>query len=358
MPESTSARPDGPIPSMFGPPRPDWLALHTEPAIDPDRPIVDSHHHLWNHPGSRYMAEDFAMDLAAGHDIVASVYMECASHYRDDGPEALRPLGEVEFAAGVAAATKSGGTEVCAGIVGTADLSLGDGAKPILEAAIEAGQGRLRGIRRITAWDADEELMANLIRRRPGMLAEPAFRQGFACLAPLGLSFDAFVFQRQLPELLDLARAFPETQIVIDHCGGPIRIASYGRRMEESFAAWRADLRALAQCDNVWIKLGGLGMRIAGFDFEWRDMPPTSEQLAEAWRPTIETCIEAFGPARCMFESNFPPDKGVCSYAILWNAFKRIAAGYSEAEKTDLFSGSASRFCRIERDLSLPSRER
>jgi len=338
---------------MFGPPRPEWLALHTEPIIDPDRPIVDSHQHLWDHPGNRYMAEDFAADLATGHNIVASVYMECASHYRETGPEALRPVGEVELAASLAA--RVGNTDICAAIVGTADLSFGDGVKPVLEAAIEAGQGRLRGIRRITAWDADEEMMANLIRRRPGMLAEPAFRQGLACLAPLGLSYDAFVFQPQLPELIEIVHAFPDMQIVIDHCGGPIRIASYGRRIEESFAAWRADLRALARCDNVWIKLGGLGMRIAGFDFEWRDTPPTSEQLAEAWRPIIETCIEAFGPSRSMFESNFPPDKGVTTYPILWNAFKRITAGYSEEEKDALFSGSASRFYRL---LSPPRRGR
>lgn len=189
--------------------------------------------------------------------------------------------------------------------------------------------------------------MANLIRRRPGMLTEPSFREGFSCLAPLDLSFDAFVFQRQLPELLDLARRFPDTRIVIDHCGGPIRVASYGRAMEESFIAWRNDLKALAGCDNVWIKLGGLGMRIAGFEFESREKPPTSYQLAEAWRPYIETCIETFGPSRSMFESNFPADKGMCSYVVLWNAFKRITEDYARAEKEDLFAGTASRFYRL-----------
>lgn len=345
MTEPRSSAGDRPITSMFGLPRPDWLSQHAEPALDPGPPIVDPHHHLWRHPDSWYMAEDFAADIATGHNVVASVYVECGSMYRGAGPQELRPLGEVEFAADVAAdAEDGGGPAICAAIVGTADLSLGEGIRPVLEAAIETGRGRLRGIRRITAWDADEELMANLIRRRPGMLAEPAFWQGFACLAPLGLSFDAFVFQRQLPELLALARGFPETRIVVDHCGGPIRVASYGRAIEESFAAWRDGIRALASCDNVWIKLGGLGMRIAGFDFERRPAPPTSRQLAEAWRPYVETCIEAFGPARSMFESNFPPDKGMCSYAVLWNAFKRIADRYSEDEKTDLFSCSASRF--------------
>jgi predicted TIM-barrel fold metal-dependent hydrolase len=336
-----------PIASMFGEPRPDWLALHDEPALDPRLPIVDAHHHLWRHDRSRYMAEDFAEDIgAAGHNVGASVYVECGSMYRGGGPEAFRPLGEVEFAADVAAdaAAREGGPAICAAIVATADLSLGDAVRPVLEAAVETGRGHVRGIRWITAWDADEELMANLIRRRPGMLAEPAFRQGFACLAPLGLPFDAFVFQRQLPELLDLARRFPDTRIVVDHCGGPIRVASYGRAMGESFATWRTDLKALARCENVWIKLGGLGMHIAGFGFEREATPPTSQQLVEAWRPYIETCIEAFGPARSMFESNFPPDKGNCSYAVLWNAFKRIAENCSELEKADLFARSASRF--------------
>ena len=334
-----------PIASMFGTPRPDWLKQHAERAIDLDRPIVDPHHHLWRRPGSYYMAEDFAHDLASGHNVVASVYVECGSMYRGAGPEMLRPLGEVEFAADVATdAEETGGPAICTAIVGTADLSLGAGVKPVIEAIIETGRGHVRGIRRITAWDGDEELMANLIRRRPGMLGESTFRQGFACLAPLGLSFDAFIFQRQLPELVDLARHFPETPIVVDHCGGPIRVASYGRAIEESFSAWRNDLRELARCDNVWIKLGGLGMRIAGFDFEQGETPPTSQQLAEAWRPYVETCIETFGAARSMFESNFPPDKGTCSYTVLWNAFKRIAYGYSEDEKTNLFSSSASHF--------------
>jgi predicted TIM-barrel fold metal-dependent hydrolase len=341
-----------PIASMFGRPRPDWLALHSEAAIDASLPIVDAHHHLWLHEGSRYMVDDFSDDLASGHKVVASVYVECGSMYRADGPEPLRPAGEVEFAAEVSFTQDQAG--ICKAIVGTADLSLGGRVKPVLQTEIEAGRGRLRGIRRITAWDADEELMTNLIRRRQGMLTEPSFREGFACLAPLGLSFDAFVFQRQLPELLDLARRFPDTRIVIDHCGGPIRVASYARTLDDSFIAWRNDLKALAACDNVWVKLGGLGMRISGFDFEFRERPPTSHQLAEAWRPYIETCIEAFGPSRSMFESNFPADKGTCSYAVLWNAFKRITEGYLDAEKEDLFSRTASRFYKLPNIHKMP----
>ena len=342
-----------PIASMFGPVRPDWLALHTEDVIDPSLPVVDAHHHLWRHDGNRYMAEDFSDDLAGGHKIVASVYVECGSMYRETGPEPLRPLGEIEFAAGIADTyAAQGKAGICEAIVGTADLSLGSSVKRVLEAAIEAGRGRLRGIRRITAWDADETLMANLIRRRPGMLSEPSFREGFSCLAPLDLTFDAFVFQRQLPELLDLARRFPDTMIVVDHCGGPIRVASYGRALDESFRAWRNDLKLLATLDNVWIKLGGLGMRIAGFEFDSREMPPTSGQLAAAWRPYIDSCIDIFGPSRSMFESNFPADKGTCSYTVLWNAFKRIAESYSDTEKQDLFARTASRFYKYSDNVS------
>lgn len=346
--EPSNHTPPGPIASMFGEPRPNWLALHSEPIINASIPVVDAHHHLWRHYGAPYMMEDFAGDLAAGHNVVASVYVECGSMYREHGPEALRPLGEIEFAADVALKAAGGaGSRICEAIVGAADLSLGESIRDMLEAAIDVGRGRLRGVRRTTAWDADEELMTNLIRRRPGMLGDASFRKGFASLAPLGLSFDAFVYQRQLPELLELARLFPDTLIVIDHCGGPIRVASYGHALEESFVAWRNDLRALARCDNVWIKLGGLGMRIAGFDFEYRPTPPDSHQLAEAWRPYMDACIEAFGPGRAMFESNFPPDKGACSYGALWNAFKRIAARYSDDERSDLLGGAAARFYRL-----------
>lgn len=333
---------------MFGEPRPEWLALHSEPVINASIPVVDAHHHLWRHYGKPYMVEDFADDLVSGHNVVASVYVECGSMYREHGPDMLRPLGEIEFAADVALKAAGGtGPRVCDAVVGTADLSLGESIRDMLETAVEAGRGHLRGIRRTTAWDADEELTANLIRRRPGMLGEPSFREGFATLARFGLSFDAFVFQRQLPELLAIAQLFPETPIVVDHCGGPIRVASYGRALEESFVAWRNDLRTLARCENVWVKLGGLGMRIAGFDFEHHTAPPSSHQLAEAWRPYIDTCIEAFGPQRSMFESNFPPDKGVCSYRVLWNAFKRIADPYSDNEKSDLLGGAAARFYRL-----------
>jgi predicted TIM-barrel fold metal-dependent hydrolase len=335
---------------LYADPREDWLAQYSEDVIDPGRPIVDPHHHLWDRGGQRYLIDDIAADTASGHNIVATVYVEARSMYRATGPEALRPVGEIEFATGAAAMSASGGygpTAVCAGIVGHVNLLLGEGARPVLEAEIAAGGGRFRGIRHSSAWDADADVAGMYATRPKGLLLDSTFRKGFACLAPLGLSFDAWLFHPQIGELADLACAFPDTKIVLDHCGGPIGLGHYANRREEIFAAWKASIADIARCPNVHVKLGGLAMRLLGYDFHERPMPPSSEQAANAWRPYIETCIEAFGPQRCMFESNFPPDKGQCSYQVIFNAFKRIAAGYSEAEKTALFSKTAADVYRL-----------
>jgi predicted TIM-barrel fold metal-dependent hydrolase len=335
---------------LYTDPREDWLAQRTEEIIDPGRPIVDPHHHLWSRDGQHYMLEQMAADIASGHNVLATVYVDCRSMYRTKGPEAFRPVGEVEFANGVAAMSASGGygkAQICAGIVSHVNLLLGDGAREVLEAEIVAGQGRFRGIRHSSAWDADPDVAGMYASRPEGLLLDPAFRKGFACLAPLGLSFDAWLFQPQIGELTDLARAFPDTKIVLDHCGGVLGIGSYAGRREELFPVWKASIQEVAKCPNVSVKLGGLAMRLLGYDFHERPMPPSSEEAAAAWRPYIETCIEAFGPQRAMFESNFPPDKGQCSYQVIFNAFKRLAAQYSEAEKTALFSKTAADFYRL-----------
>ncbi|WP_291863719.1 amidohydrolase family protein [Bradyrhizobium sp.] len=335
---------------LFADPREDWLAQYTEEVIDPARPVVDPHHHLWDRGGQRYMIEEMAADVASGHNIVATVYVDCRSMYRASGPEAFRPVGEVEFANGVAAMSASGGygpAAICAGIVSHVNLLLGDGAKPVLEAEIAAGNGRFRGIRHSSAWDAEFEVAGMYAKRPKGLLLDPTFRKGFACLAPLGLSFDAWLFHPQIGELIDLARAFPDTRIVLDHCGGPVGIGRFAGKREETLAAWKASIEQIARCPNVSVKLGGLAMRLLGHDFHERPVPPSSEQAAAAWRPYIETCIEAFGPNRAMFESNFPPDKGQCSYQVIFNAFKRIAAQYSEPEQTALFSNTATDFYRL-----------
>jgi predicted TIM-barrel fold metal-dependent hydrolase len=337
---------------LYADPREDWLAQRREEIIDPARPIVDPHHHLWDRGGQRYLIEEMAADTASGHNVIATVYVEARSMYRADGPEALRPVGEVEFVNGVAAMSASGGygaTKICAGIVGHVNLLLGDGARAVLEAEMAAGQGRFRGIRHSSAWDADPEIAHMYAARPKGLLLDATFRRGFACLAPLGLSFDAWLFHPQIAELADLARAFPDTRIVLDHCGGPIGLGRFAGRREQTLPEWKASIRDIVKCPNVVVKLGGLAMRLLGYDFHERPLPPSSEEAAAAWRPYIETCIEAFGPDRAMFESNFPPDKGQCSYQVIFNAFKRIAAPYSEVEKTALFSKTATDVYRLNR---------
>jgi predicted TIM-barrel fold metal-dependent hydrolase len=335
---------------LYADPNPEWLAQRNEQVLDPQRPIVDPHHHLWDRGGQRYLIEDLADDIGSGHNIIATVYVEARSMYRATGPEAFRPVGEVEFANGAAAMSASGGygpAAVCAGIVGHVNLLLGEAARPVLEAEMIAGNGRFRGIRHSSAWDADATAASMYATRPKGLLLDPTFRKGFACLAPLGLSFDAWLFHPQIGELTDLARAFPDTKIVLDHCGGVLGLGGYANRREEIFATWKASILEIAKCPNVVVKLGGLAMRLLGYDFHERALPPSSEEAAAAWRPYIETCIEAFGPQRCMFESNFPPDKGQCSYQVIFNAFKRIASPYSEAEKTALFSKTATDFYQL-----------
>ena len=332
--------------------RRDWLDRRREAALEPDLPIVDPHHHLIDRPESgRYLLPDLLEDIGSGHNVIATVYLEWLSMYRADGPAEMRPVGEIEFANGVAAMSASGGygkPRVCAGIVGHGDLALGAGVAKVLEAMIVSGGGRFRGIRFISASHPDQAQWGSTVGRPEGLLLDKRVREGFAQLAPLGLSFDAFMYHTQLGDLLDLARAYPATPIVLNHVGGPIGLGRYKGKRDAVFADWSARISELASCPNVHVKLGGLGMRLLGFDVHEGEMPPSSEQLAAAWRPYIETCIQAFGADRAMFESNFPVDKGSYSYGVFWNACKRLAQGASASEKADLFSGTASKFYRLD----------
>jgi predicted TIM-barrel fold metal-dependent hydrolase len=332
--------------------RPDWLASRREEALEPDLPIVDPHHHLIDRPESgAYLLPDLRADIVeGGHNVVATVYLEWLSMYRADGPVEMRPVGEVEFANGVAAMAASGGygkARVCAGIVGHADLTLGAPVKKVLEAMVVAGGGRFRGIRHIASMDPDQGAWGATAVRPMDLLRDSKVREGFAQLAPLGLSFDAWVYHPQLGDVVDLARAFPQTPICLNHVGGAIGLGRYKGRRDEVFAEWSQRIRELAACPNVHVKLGGLGMKMFGFDVHEGKLPPSSEQLATLWRPYIETCITAFGPDRAMFESNFPVDKGSYGYGVCWNACKRLARGASASEKADLFHGTASRFYRL-----------
>jgi predicted TIM-barrel fold metal-dependent hydrolase len=330
--------------------RPEWLALRQEEIIEPQLPIVDAHHHFWNRDGKPYFLPELLADIDTGHNIVATVFMECKAMYRKGAEPALQPLGEVEFVNGIAAMSASGEfgpTRVAAGIVGYADLGLGSAVRPVLEAEIAAGGGRFRGVRNISVWHPVPEARGSSVTSPPDVLTRPAFHEGLRALTSLGLSFDAWMYHTQLGELTAVARAHPGATIVLNHAGGAIGIGPYAGRRDEVFAEWRQSIVELARCPNVHVKLGGLGMRLFGFDVHSHELPPSSEQLARAWRPYIETCIELFGPQRAMFESNFPVDKVAYSYRVFWNTCKRLASRASKSEKADLFAGTAARFYRL-----------
>ena len=350
-------------------------AISPEPIIEPDLPIIDAHHHLWwrseamltavardageaarvllpvFRQHARYLADEYVTDLRSGHRIIASVYVEVDSMYRASGPEALKSVGEVEFANGVAAMAASGlygDIRLCAGIVGGIDLRQGDAARDVLLAQLHAGGGRYRGVRpKGVIYDEDPRSMGHF-GGSAHVLLDRRFREGFRHLEPLGLSCDAWQLEYQLPELIELARVFPNTQFIINHLGGLFGLGRHSGRQEERFAAWRNCLQTLAGCPNVAIKLGGLGMPMCGFPVANAVRPASSEELAQQWRPYIETCIELFGVHRCMFESNFPVDAATTSYPVLWNAYKRVASGASANEKTALFSETARRLYRLE----------
>ncbi len=334
-----------------------WLDLTQEEVLEPELPICDPHHHLWdykrptNPAGSRYLMDELMEDIAGGHNIVSTVFIECGSMFRAGGPEAMRPVGETEFVNGIAAMSASGTygpTRVAAGIVGFADLTLGDDVVPVLEAHIRAGGGRFRGIRYAAGWDASREVRNSHFNPPQSLYLQEDFRKGFARLAPLNLSFDAWLYHPQIPELTDLARAYPDTTIILDHFGGPLGVGPYADRREEVFEQWKADIAGLADCPNVMAKLGGVNMKVNGFDWHKRERPPTSQELLEATGRYYTYCIEQFGTERCMFESNFPVDKESCSYNVIWNMFKKLTADFSKDERARLFHDNAARVYRID----------
>ena len=327
----------------------DWLDQVQEGIVEPDLPICDPHHHLWDHPNHRYLLDELLADLGSGHNVVSTVFMECMSMYRAAGPEALRPVGETEFVNGIAAMSASGGyggSRVCAAIVGYADLTLGAAVGEVLDAHMAASD-RFRGIRHASGWDASDAVRNSHTNPKRGLLADRAFGDGLRELGKRGLTFDAWLYHPQLPELTALARAFPEQPIVVDHFAGPLGIGPYAGKRTEIFAAWKPNMAALAECPNVVAKLGGLAMPINGFGFHKRERPPGSDELAAATRDYYLHAIDCFGPERCMFESNFPVDRQSCSYAVLWNSFKKIAAGFSPSEKAALFHDTAARVYRV-----------
>ena len=323
--------------------RESWLQLTREIAEEPALPIIDPHHHLWDYAGNDYQLDEFLQDANTGHNIVASVFVECRAFYRHDGPVAMQPVGETEAVEKIANRSAGGRTAVAAKIVGHADLTLGAAVAPVLEAHMAASPGRFRGIRHICSWDESPAMQIPAPRAPRGLMLDASFRYGFACLEHHDLSFDAWQLHPQLPELVSLARAFPGMQIVANHIGGPLGSGPYAGRRDEIFAQWKHSMAELAACGNVVVKLGGLGMPRAGFGWEARRTPPTSAELAEGTAPYYLTCIELFGPERCMFESNFPVDKQSYSYCVVWNSFKRMTRDFSAPERAALFHDTAAR---------------
>ncbi len=327
-----------------------WLDQVVEETLEPDLKICDPHHHLGEFPSRRYLLDELLADIGSGHNVVSTVFVECGAMLRAVGPESMRPVGETEFVNGVAAMSASGtygDARVCAGIVSFADVLLGAAVGDVLDAHLAASQ-RFRGIRHSAAWDASDEIRKSHADPPQGMLGNSVFLKGFAELGRRGLTFDAWMFHPQIPELTDLAAAFPDQTIVFNHFGGPLGIGPYAGRRDEIFPWWKDAVAELAKCENVVAKLGGLVMAINGFDFHTADRPPTSKELAAATQDYYLHMIDCFGVARCMFESNYPADRVSTSYHVLWNSFKRITKDFSDSEKAALYHDTATRSYRIE----------
>ena len=325
-----------------------WLAKLEEDVLEPDLPIVDPHHHLWLRGGYTYLMPELAADMDCGHNIAATVFAECHSMYRKDGPEEERSLGETEFVTGQAAMSASGEfgpARACAVMFGNVDMTLGAAAEPLLERHIEASGGRFRGVRYSTGWDADDRIRS--VAPESGMLVEGKVKEAASILARLGLALDSWLYHPQLDEVAELADAVPDLTIVLNHVGSPILGGPYRGRRDEVFTDWRERIRRVGERENVCVKLGALPIRMPDFAGD-RSLPPGSEEVAAAWRPWIETCIEAFSPARAMYESNVPVQKRWCSYQVCWNAFKRISQNATATQKADLFAGAAARAYRID----------
>jgi len=332
----------------------DWLALTSEPPLEPQLPICDPHHHFWDRrlvriPYQRYLLDELVADTASGHNVRSTVFIECRSMYRHDGPAEMRPVGEVEFVQGQAAMSASGlygTTRAAAAIVGHANLNLGERVEPVLHALEAASPNRFRGIRHSVTWDPHPEVENTAAHKMEGQLESDEFRTGARVLARLGYTLEGWLYHPQLPELAAFAKAVPELTIVLNHVGGLLGTGPYANH-EAVMVNWRKGIAAVAACPNVVVKLGGLGMVRCGFDWHTREKPIGSEELAQAMAPYLTYCIEQFTPARCMFESNFPVDKVSFSYNVMWNAFKRLSKGYSASERAAMFHDTAAKTYRI-----------
>ena len=328
----------------------EWHAQVVEDILDPDRKIVDPHHHLWRRGiGNDYLLADLWGDTDSGHRIEKTVFVECHSEYRTDGSEHLRPVGETEFVAEVAAESARGTERQAriAGIVAHADLTLGDAVEEVLNAHEATGLQLFKGIRHAGARAEDPTELMISGRAIENLYEDNKFRQGMKVLGRMGLTYDTWHYHYQNRAFAELARAVPDTTMILDHFGTPLGVGRYESKREEIFEQWKKDIAEIARCENVVAKLGGLAMPDNGFGWHLRAMPPTSDEFVAAQKRYYLHTIECFGPDRCMFESNFPVDKYSISYHVLWNGLKKIAQDFSEDEKNAMFSRTASGVYRL-----------
>lgn len=327
--------------------REEWLNQTIEEALDPSLPICDSHHHLWYDNDISYTAEDYLKDISEGHNVCRTVFVESRMMLKEDAPPEMQPVGETEYVRKITSRSEGSATVIAAGIIGFADLTIGAAVALVLEAHLAAGKNRFRGIRYTTAWDDGLNIKPRWEVPR-GLLMDGKFREGFATLGRYGLSFDTWLYHTQLAELIDLVREYPDIPIILNHIGGPLGIGRYEHQREVVFEDWKRGIQELATCANVYIKLGGLGMRICGHHWNEAEKPPGSAELAGVFKPYYLWCIERFGVDRCMFESNFPVDKASYSYIVLWNVFKRLTADFTHEERLALFHDTAARVYRLD----------
>jgi len=326
-----------------------WLDQVDEAVVDPERPIVDPHHHFWhNRRVGEYLLKDLRLDTDSGHRIEKTVFLECGAEYRSSGAKHLAVVGESEFVAGIAAESReSSGAEVAA-IVGSCDLRATAVLDEVLAAHQEASRGLFRGIRHSGARDDNKGVLMIPGQAPEGLYSDDSFRSGVKRLGEQGFSYDTWHYHHQNADFYTLACAVPDTVMVLDHFGTPLGVGPYAEQRESIFKQWKIDVARIAECPNVHAKLGGLAMPDNGFGWHLADRPPTSDEFIELQHPYYQHMIDCFGPERCMFESNFPVDRFSVSYKVLWNAFKKMTAGYSEDEKHALFYGTAVRVYRLD----------
>ena len=326
----------------------DWINLGEETPVDPNLRIVDPHHHLWERGGSRYLAEELHEDTSKGHNVTNTIFVECKAEYRPNGEEKFRSLGETEFVVKEAERLEELSETKISGIVAFVDLTLGEGLEEVLLEHDQCSSGLMRGVRHATAWSDDPEISIAHTKPAKAVMGSKLFLEGVSKLSTFNFTFDGWLYFDQLPELLHLARVTPETNIVINHLAAPLQIGKWAAIPQEVDEIWRSNLQKLAKCENVYLKLGGIGMdNYFANDWVNQKKPPSSDDVAAVWKEKILWCIEIFGTDRCMFESNYPVDRQTLPYSVIWNSFQKVTDSFTENEKSDLFSSTACNVYRV-----------